>query len=206
MIDAERKDRVVRLLRQRALRAVLTRVLTLKRVARLLGENLMAGATEEIPVLDAVTTGLAFADDMTFIRDVSKEVRAGQAALQFVEHGPHELGDLLASTEDRSFDTYAAFRKIDLEKVYGSAGEGQDWHHIVEQGRNAGAITISLLQSTKNIVRIPRLLHEELNSFYATKQQIGNESFVPREYLRGKSFEEQYEFGLYAMRRLGILH
>jgi hypothetical protein len=71
--------------------------------------------------------------------------------------------ELRVDAEDKSFSSYDAFKKVDLTKYYGPAGDGYQCHHIVEQSAE-GDIAASELNSTSNIVRIPKLLHEEINS------------------------------------------
>ena len=62
--------------------------------------------------------------------------------------------------DEKSFPSYNSFKRADLAKVYGPAGDGYQYHHIVEQSAE-GDISASELNSTRNIVRIPKLLHEE---------------------------------------------
>jgi len=109
---------------------------------------------------------------------------------------------LRADTEDKSFPSYDAFKKVDLAKFYGPAGDGYEYHHIVEQSAE-GDIPASDLNSTGNIVRIPKLLHEEINSVYGTKDTETRISL--RDQLAGKSFEERLKQGLKVMQDLGII-
>ena len=91
---------------------------------------------------------------------------------------------------------------VDLAKFYGPAGDGYEYHHIAEQSAE-GDIPASDLNSTGNIVRIPKLLHEEINSEYA-KTEYGKRTSI-REELTGKSFEERQAKGLEVMRDIGII-
>ena len=104
--------------------------------------------------------------------------------------------------EDKSFPSYDAFKEVDLVKIYGSAGDGYEYHHIVEQSAE-GDIEASDLNSTRNIVRIPKLLHEEINSVYGKKDR-GTRMSV-RDELKGRSFEARFNRGLNAMRDVGII-
>jgi hypothetical protein len=81
---------------------------------------------------------------------------------------------------------------------------GYEKHHIVEEGPNAGAIPDSQLQGDDNVVSIPYYIHRDISDYYSTSDpDLGG--MTPRDYLRGKSFEEQYQFGLRVMRRFGAL-
>jgi len=77
-------------------------------------------------------------------------------------------------------------------------------HHIVEVGPNNGKIPDSLLQSRQNQVIIPYYLHRDISDFYSTpNERYGG--MTPRDFLRGKSYEEQYQFGLMVMHKFGVL-
>ena len=104
--------------------------------------------------------------------------------------------------DEKSFPSYNSFKRADLAKVYGPAGDGYQYHHIVEQSAE-GDISASELNSTRNIVRIPKLLHEEINSDFGTKERDTGVSL--REELKGKSFEERWQKGLDVMQKIGII-
>jgi hypothetical protein len=95
----------------------------------------------------------------------------------------------------RAFDN-----KYQLLKYLGQAPKGMHWHHIVEQyqvpqfGQRA-------IQRVENIVAIPIEAHNRVSAFYASKQPFSEPNLV-REWLRGQSFEAQYEFGLRQLKRI----
>ncbi len=77
-------------------------------------------------------------------------------------------------------------------------------HHIVEQGDQNSDIDKSLIESDANVVRIPEYKHIDINAYYQTPNDtLGGKT--PREYLKGKSFEEQLEFGKGVLRKFGIM-
>ena len=88
---------------------------------------------------------------------------------------------------------------------------GYETHHIVEVHRNSdnplansNNFSADELESDVNKVRIPYYRHRAITDFYATpSSKLGG--LTPREYLRGKSWAEQYEFGLNAMRDAKVL-
>jgi hypothetical protein len=81
--------------------------------------------------------------------------------------------------EDKSFTSHDAFEQVDLAKFYGPAGDGYEYHHIVEQSAEDD-IAASDLNSTHNIVRTPKLPHEEISS------ESGQTEHGARESLRAK--------------------
>jgi hypothetical protein len=90
-----------------------------------------------------------------------------------------------------------------LEKRFGPPGDGYEYHHIVEQGQAGLRLTANELNSTWNIVRIPKLLHEEISAEYSSGVRDGGGRF--RSMLRSKAFDEQWRHGVETMQRLGII-
>lgn len=106
-------------------------------------------------------------------------------------------------------DTFAYFDDPktleELQRAVKEPKTGYDIHHIVEQtpGRRDG-YPDAWINSSENTVRIPRFKHWEINRWYSK----GNEEFgglSPRDYLRGKSWQERRETGLRALREAGVL-
>jgi len=82
---------------------------------------------------------------------------------------------------------------------------GYNIHHIVEQ-KSAGqdGFPWSMIDAPENRVRIPTLVHWEINAWYS----IPNERFgglSPRDYLRGKSWGERMRVGEDALVMFGVL-
>ena len=83
--------------------------------------------------------------------------------------------------------------------------EGTDVHHIVEQSSARDAnFPESEINGSGNLVRISRIQHWEITSWYATKNKnFGGLS--PRDYLQDKSWDERRKVGLWALREFGAL-
>jgi hypothetical protein len=89
--------------------------------------------------------------------------------------------------------------------------EGYQDHHIVEEQAdskhelsNTRLFGKDQLQGSENVVRIPYWKHWEISAWYSKP----NEDFgwqTPRDYMRGKSWEEQYNFGLEQLRKRQVL-
>lgn len=82
---------------------------------------------------------------------------------------------------------------------------GYDIHHVVEQtsARDDG-FSDDMIDGADNLVRIPTLKHWQISAWY----QIRNEKYgglSPRNYLRGKTWEERYRVGIDALIRFGVL-
>jgi hypothetical protein len=82
---------------------------------------------------------------------------------------------------------------------------GYQDHHIVEQtdARRDG-YPESMIGGADNVVRIPTLKHRDITSWYQTKNaEYGG--MRPRDYLRGKTWEERRQVGMDALIRTGVL-
>jgi RHS repeat-associated protein len=82
-----------------------------------------------------------------------------------------------------------------LKTQIGSAGEGNVWHHIVEQrAANIGQFGPEAIHNTMNVVAVPREINQALADYYSTKQAFTHGQTV-REWLGSQSWREQYDFG-----------
>ena len=196
----DRSKRLQKLAARRSVRSTMIKVLTTKRLTTL---ALLAGG-EAIPGLEAIDTALMIKDIADITAEGLAENKAVEVALDFTKQGPHTLEDLSVGKEVESFSSFDAFKKSDLEKRFGPAGDGYEYHHIVEQASNRGLIPAEKINSTTNIIRIPKLLHEEVNASYAGRFPGGDGGSV-RDWLRGTSFDFQREYGLKTLRDLGIV-
>ena len=90
-----------------------------------------------------------------------------------------------------------------FKKVYGRAGDGMEWHHIVEQRQaNLDKFGPEQIHNVDNLVKIPSALHRKISGYYSSKQSF-TEGVTVREWLNGKSYVEQFEFGLSVLKKFG---
>jgi hypothetical protein len=101
----------------------------------------------------------------------------------------------LASAKAGSIGTLGALRRY-----LGSAGVDMQWHHIVEQSQ-IPQFGPEAIHDVKNVVAVPTEIHQAINAIYSSKPRFADGSTV-REWLRGKSFAEQYEFGVQQLAKL----
>jgi hypothetical protein len=86
-----------------------------------------------------------------------------------------------------------------------SPEKGYDIHHIVEQTHAAqDGYPRTMIDRDDNLVRIPRLRHWEINGWYQRPNR-DYDGVPPREYLRGKDWDERRRVGLEALVRYGVL-
>jgi hypothetical protein len=202
------EKRLQRLIARRAFRAGLRKILTGKAALRAGGEllsNVAPFGPAEVGDALAVEQG---AEILAQAKEVGEDA---EVALEFVKKGPYDLEDLYVSKEPEGFDSFAAFKKVDeadsadLEKRFGSPEPGYEYHHLAEQSANGRALPPRELNSTTNIIKIPKLLHEEINAEYSMMRDINGVRQSLRQSLNGKNFEELRAVGVDTIRRLGLL-
>ena len=82
---------------------------------------------------------------------------------------------------------------------------GYDTHHIVERtSAEEDGYPKSRIDAPDNLARIPRMKHWEINAWYQTKNdRFGN--VTPRDYLRGKDWDERERVGIEALTTFKVL-
>ncbi len=115
---------------------------------------------------------------------------AGKAALSIINGG------------GASFETFDK-----LKQFLGSPGQGNHWHHIVEQCQTytsrAGFYT-KWVQNTNNVVAIPADVHRKISAYYSSIDRTISSTQTVREWLSTKGFQYQYEFGIKVLESFGI--
>ncbi len=93
----------------------------------------------------------------------------------------------------------------ELQDAVDDPRAGYEIHHIVEQtSAEQDGFDRSRIDDRDNLVRIPTVKHWDINAWYQTKNEdFGGAS--PRDYLRGKSWDERRGVGLDALLRFGVL-
>lgn len=93
----------------------------------------------------------------------------------------------------------------ELKFSVSTSQKGYERHHIVEQtSALQDGFARSQVHGVNNLVRIPTWKHHLINRWYSkpSKEFRGQ---TPRDYLRGKSWEERQKVGLRALREAGVL-
>lgn len=85
------------------------------------------------------------------------------------------------------------------------------WHHIVERCQDKASrsgLATKLINSTGNIISVSKEIHEKISAFYSSvpkdKSFVNTGGMVFRDWLNGKSFQQQYEWGLKVLRYFGV--
>ena len=167
-------------------------------------------AANLIPILDVAADAamaLDVADTVAQFWRLAKDVTA---ALDFAQNGPRSFEDLQVPSGDyEEFSSYDDFVKREsgqqtISKMFGAAGDGYQYHHIVTQGgANAKNIPAEQLQNTDNVIRLPTLLHEAVNGAYLGESPVKGMNMY--QWLKTQPYEVQREEGLKILRQLDIL-
>ena len=86
-----------------------------------------------------------------------------------------------------------------LKKYMGDPGDGNAWHHIVEQsqiGKRAN-FDANQVHNVNNIIAIPAgadSIHSKISAHYSSKFDF-TDGLTVRDWLSTKSFDEQFEYG-----------
>ena len=103
--------------------------------------------------------------------------------------------------ENKQYDSYREFLKEN-----GKAGEDMEWHHIVEQCQtkeSRSGLNPRDIYSTRNTIALDKETHKLISKFYSSRQEI-SDGQVFRNWLNGKSFEEQLRWGIKILRLYGV--
>jgi hypothetical protein len=163
-----------------------------------------------VPILDIVADAMLIADIVRAGAEIREIQAEKQAVLNFIKDGPYTLDQLRVSTNDESFSSYDAFRKEDtdvvlLDKRFGPAGDGSQYHHLVTQGGdNPENFPAERLHNTENIIRIPTLLHEAINAEYCSRKEGTNMTLY--EWVQTQPYEVQRAEAIRVLRKLGIIY
>jgi hypothetical protein len=106
----------------------------------------------------------------------------------------------LGSVGFRSWGSFSGLRS-----ALGSAGEGQNWHHIVEQtGGNIERFGPHAIHNTENVIPLEEGLHTRVSAFYSRKNWriTGSNDVTVRQWLSTQSYEAQRAFGLKALENI----
>jgi hypothetical protein len=198
VIVQEIKDRIQRIKARRALRTAL--LATLRLAAEL--------PLDAVPVVGLAADVATLVDIANTLAEFKKLKIDADAAIEFVKRGPYSLEELQVSGDYREFSSYDEFVKIRLfaellAKCFGSAGLGNQYHHIVTQGGANASLPPELLQNTDNVIPLPTLLHEAVTGKYAERRQ--GTHMTQYQWLQTQPYEVQREEGLKILRELHIL-
>lgn len=100
----------------------------------------------------------------------------------------------------QGFRSFGAFKR-----AMGPAGEGMQWHHVVEQTPGSVArFGREALHNTGNVVRLDTAVHRQVSGYYSSIQPFTGGQTV-RQWLSTQSFEAQMQFGRQVLSDFGAV-
>ena len=100
----------------------------------------------------------------------------------------------------QSYRSFSSFKR-----AQGAAGEGLQWHHIVEQTPgNVSRFGPEAVHSTQNLMRLDVASHQRLSAFYSSIQEqvTGSSTLTVRQWMSTQSFAAQTAFGQRALENI----
>jgi len=139
----------------------------------------------------AVDTTLAVLEALPFVEFFTNSLRVAKSGTQLLEVAS-QMGSV--GSEVGGFNTFSAFKR-----VYGAAGPGQAWHHIVEQTPgNLAQFGNLAIHNPANLMKLPHgagSIHAMLSGHYSSKQFYTN-GLTVRQWLSTQSYQQQLEYGI----------
>jgi len=101
---------------------------------------------------------------------------------------------------NEGFSSFSAFKR-----VFGSAGAGKAWHHIVEQNpSNLVKFGANSIHNPYNLIKLEHgagSIHAQVSGYYSSK--LAGTNMLVRDYVKTLSFQEQYQYGVNTLQRFG---
>ena len=99
---------------------------------------------------------------------------------------------------NKGFSSYRKFKK-----AYGKAGDGMEWHHIVEQRpANISQFGSERIHNIDNMIALPADVHRKISGRYSSIRK-GTNNMRVRDWLNGKDYDFQYQYGLDVLKEYG---
>lgn len=93
-----------------------------------------------------------------------------------------------------------------MNKNLGAAGTNREWHHIVEQNQiDKSGFDATRIHNTNNIISIDAQTHRQISGHYTSKAYPCTNGLSVRDWLAGKSFEFQYQYGIQKLKDFGVI-
>ncbi|QRK07052.1 hypothetical protein JQX13_44540 [Archangium violaceum] len=134
------------------------------------------------------------------VNAVSMSARNGGGERSALKASEAPKGGRLLPNGHRAFSSFRAFKR-----QMGKAGEGQEWHHLVEKHKfNIKRFGAEAIHNTENVIPLEKDLHTRVSAFYSAKNPYvtNSNNLTVREWIRTQSYEAQRSFGLFVVKKI----
>ena len=153
---------------------------------------------------DEVHTVVKHSDDV--LRYTDDEIKALAGVVIKQKDNIDDYAENLRVIErvsDSTDDAYANYYYF--KKEYGAAGDGLEWHHIVEQSQaKRSGFDLSDINNGSNIIPIDSATHRKVSGYYSRIVPGTDMSFRDWIAYKGFTFEEQQKIGEYVLEMYGV--
>ncbi|RKH44178.1 hypothetical protein [Corallococcus sicarius] len=163
--------------------------------------GMMAGAEASVPVLSLSVEGALAVERIAVpVGRAAAVLSGGPGAaiiLQRVDDAAGSGGESGGGPK-----AYASFKSF--KRAMGPAGEGKEWHHIVEQtDGNVARFGPQAIHNVENVIPVDEAVHRQISGLYSSIRSYSQGKTV-RTWLSTQSLEAQRAFGLKVLRDVGV--
>ncbi|HEX5750617.1 MAG TPA: hypothetical protein VFZ09_30600 [Archangium sp.] len=134
------------------------------------------------------------------VNAASMTARNGGGGRSALKPEENTKGGRILAGGHRAFSSFRAFKR-----QMGKAGEGLEWHHLVEKHKfNIKRFGAEAIHNTENVIPLEKDLHTRVSAFYSSKNFDVTSSYglTVREWIRTQSYEAQRSFGLLVIKKI----
>ena len=163
-------------------------------------KGLVSGAEATLPVLSLSAEGALVLERVSLPVGRTAAVLSGGPGAAIILQRVDDSGS--GGSSPSGPKGYSSFKSF--KRAMGPAGNGKEWHHIVEQtDGNVARFGPQALHNTENVIPLDEAIHQQLSGFYSSIRSFSQGKTV-RAWLSTQSFEAQRAFGLKVLRDFGV--
>lgn len=154
---------------------------------------------------DEVYTVVKHTDDIAGLIDNSDEIYMAAKAVMKNGDEVYAAGKVVevsrvADNFDDGYDSFNAFKRS-----YGKAGDGYEWHHIVEQSQiTRSGFDTKMINNGGNIIALDAATHRKVSGYYS--RIVPGTGMTFRDWIahKGFTYEQQQKIGEYVLEIYGV--
>ncbi|MBN9682541.1 hypothetical protein JYJ93_08895 [Corallococcus sp. NCSPR001] len=163
-------------------------------------KGLASGIDATVPVLSLSAEGALVLERISVpVGRTAAVLSSGPGAVIILQRVDDSSSEGSPSSGPKGYSSFKSFKR-----AMGPAGNGKEWHHIVEQtDGNVARFGPQALHNTVNVIPLDEAVHQQISGFYSSIRSFSQGRTV-RGWLSSQSFEAQRAFGLKVLRDFGV--